>query len=49
MREGGWFAAVVPTMAIEGRRLGLNIFVIPKIGDKVSSALSFQVKYNIAP
>ena len=49
MREGGWFAAVVPTMAIEGRRLGLNVFVIPKIGDKVSSALSFQVKYNIAP
>jgi hypothetical protein len=49
MREGGWFAAVVPTMAIEGRRLGLNVFVIPKIGDRVSSALSFQLKYNIAP
>jgi len=49
MREGGWFAAVVPTMAIEGRRLGLNVFLVPKIGDKVNSALSFQVKYNIAP
>jgi len=49
MREGGWFPAVVPTMAIEGRRVGLNVFLIPKIGDKVNSALSFQVKFNIAP
>ena len=49
MREGGWFPAVVPTMAIEGRRVGLNVFLIPKIGDKVNSALSFQVKFKIAP
>jgi hypothetical protein len=49
MRDGGWFPALVPTVAIEGRRLGLNVFVIPKIGDKVSSALSLQIKYNIAP
>ncbi len=49
MRDGGWFLAVVPTIAIEGRRIGLNISYIPKIGDKVNSALSFQVKFNIAP
>ena len=49
MRGGGWFPAVVPTIAIEGRRIGLNISYIPKIGDKVNSALSFQVKFNIAP
>ncbi len=49
MREGGWFPAIVPTMAIEGRRVGLNVFLIPKIGDKVNSALAFQVKFNIAP
>ena len=49
MREGGWFPAVVPTMAIEGRRVGLNVFLIPKIGDKVNSALAFQLKFNIAP
>lgn len=49
MREGGWFPAIVPTMAIEGKRLGLNISYTPKIGDKVNSALSFQVKFNIAP
>ena len=49
MREGGWFPAIVPTMAIEGRRVGLNVFLIPKIGDKVNSALAFQLKFNIAP
>jgi hypothetical protein len=49
MRDGGWFPAIVPAIAIEGRRLGLNISYTPKIGDKVNSALSFQVKFNIAP
>jgi hypothetical protein len=49
MRDGGWFPAVVPTMAIEGRSLGLNVSFIPKIGERVHSALSFQVKYNLAP
>ena len=49
MREGGWFPAIVPTMAIEGRRVGLNISYTPKGGDKINSALSFQVKFNVAP
>ena len=49
MRDGGWFPAVLPVMAIEGSRVGLNISYTPKIGDKVNSALSFQVKFNIAP
>lgn len=49
MRDGGWFAAAIPTVAIEGQRVGLNISYTPKIGDKVNSALSFQIKFNIAP
>ena len=49
MHDGGWFPAAIPTMAIEGGRLGLNINYTPKIGDRVNSALSFQVKFNIAP
>jgi hypothetical protein len=36
-------------MSIEGRRVGLNITYTPKIGDKLNSALSFQVKFNLAP
>jgi hypothetical protein len=49
MRNGGWFPAIVPTMAIEGRRVGLNISYIPKVDDRLNSALSFQVKFNVAP
>ena len=49
MRDGGWFPAILPVMAIEGRSIGLNISYTPKIGDKLNSALSFQVKFNIAP
>ena len=48
MREGGWFPALVPTVSIEGQHFGLNISYTPKIGDKLNSALSFQVKYNLA-
>ena len=49
MRDGGWFPAVIPTMAIEGPRVGLNVSFIPKIGDRVNSALVFQLKFNVAP
>ena len=49
MRDGGWFAALIPTVSIEGRRLGLNVMYTPKIDNKVHSALSFQIKYNLAP
>ncbi len=49
MREGGWFPAIVPTVAIEGRRVGLNISYTPKIGEKINSVVSFQVKFNVAP
>lgn len=49
MREGGWFPAVVPTLAIEGPRIGLNVSFVPKIGDRVNSALTFQVKFKLAP
>ena len=49
MHEGGWFPAVVPTMAIEGPRIGLNVSFIPKIGDRVNSALTFQVKFKLVP
>jgi hypothetical protein len=49
MRDGGWFPAVLPVMAIEGPRLGLNVSYTPKVGDKLNSALSFQVKFKIAP
>ena len=49
MRDGGWFPAIVPTVAFEGPRLGLNVSLIPTIGDKLHGAVTFQIKYKLTP
>jgi hypothetical protein len=49
MRDGGWFPAVIPTMAIEGERIGFHVSFVPKIGDRVNSALTFQIKFKLVP
>jgi len=49
MRDGGWFPAIVPTVAFEGKQLGLNVSFIPTIGDKLHGAVTFQLKYNLRP
>lgn len=45
--NGAWFVAPLPMISIEGRRLGLNIALIPTIRDRVDGALAFQVKLRI--
>ncbi len=45
-RNGGWFPALIPTAAIEGRNWGLNIAVIPSYKDRLYGALTFQLKYR---
>jgi hypothetical protein len=45
--NGGWFAALVPAITIEGKRLGANLFIIPTVGDRVHGALSLQVKLKV--
>ena len=49
MRDGGWFPAVIPTVAFEGSHLGLNVSFIPTVGDKLHGAVTFQLKYKITP
>jgi len=49
MRDGGWFPAIVPTVAFEGQQLGLNVSFIPTIGDQLHGAVTFQLKYNLRP
>lgn len=44
--NGGWFPAVLPAFTVEGRWVGLNLMVIPTIGDRVSGSLSFQLKFK---
>jgi hypothetical protein len=45
--NGGWFPAVLPAFTIEGRWVGVNLMVIPTIGDHVSGSLSFQLKFKV--
>lgn len=42
--NGGWFPAVLPALTIEDERIGLNVFFIPTVGDRVHGAISFQLK-----
>lgn len=49
VRDGDWFPAVIPAVAIEGQRLGLNLSFVPTVGNRLHSAVIFQIKYNIAP
>ncbi|MEO8165535.1 MAG: hypothetical protein ABI619_09075 [Betaproteobacteria bacterium] len=46
-RDGGWFVAALPVLAIEGRYLGVNLSVIPTIRDRLDGALSFQFKLRV--
>ena len=45
--NGGWFPAVLPAFTVEGRWIGLNLILIPTIGDRVSGSLSFQLKFKV--
>lgn len=45
--NGGWFLAVFPAATIESERLGMNLFFIPSVGDKVHGAISLQLKLKI--
>jgi hypothetical protein len=45
-RDGGWFPAIIPTAAIEGRHWGLNIGFIPEYKDRLHGAISFQLKFR---
>ncbi|MDM0105184.1 hypothetical protein QTH97_09595 [Variovorax sp. J22R24] len=46
--NGGWFPALIPTAAIEGRNWGLNIAIIPSIKNRLYGAISFQLKYRFS-
>lgn len=47
-RDGNWFPALIPTMAIEGKNWGLNIAYVPTVKNRLYGAISFQLKYRFA-
>ena len=46
-RDGGWFVAALPVLAIEGRYFGVNMSVIPTIGNRLDGALAVQFKLRV--
>ncbi|MDH5533981.1 MAG: hypothetical protein OEZ08_00215 [Betaproteobacteria bacterium] len=46
-KNGGWFAAALPLLAVEGERLGVNLALIPNIPNRLSGALAIQIKLRV--
>jgi hypothetical protein len=46
-RNGGWFVAPLPLLAIEGRTFGANISLIPTVANRFDGALAVQVKMRV--
>lgn len=46
-RNGDWFLAALPLLAIEGRRVGLNVYAVPTIRNRLDGALAFQLKVSL--
>ena len=46
-RNGAWFPAALPMLAIEGDRVGANIFFVPTIKNRLDGAISVQFKLRV--
>jgi len=47
MLNGGWFAAVIPTVSYEYRRLGANLLIVPSYQNRLYGAISLQLKLKV--
>lgn len=47
MRNGGWFPAAIPTLSWAGRRVGLNVGIIPSYKDRLYGGISVQLKLKL--
>ena len=45
--NGGWFPALIPTVSVESKWLGANLFLIPSVGDRVHGAIALQLKFRV--
>jgi len=46
-RDGGWFVALLPVLAVEGKYVGANFSIVPTIKDKVHGAVVLQIKFRV--
>lgn len=46
-RNGGWFPAALPMLAVEGERAGVNLYFVPTIANRLNGALAIQFKLRV--
>ena len=46
-RNGAWFPTALPMLAIEGGRVGANIFLVPTIKNRLDGAIAVQFKLRV--
>ena len=47
MRNGGWFVAPLPLLAVEGKRFGANFTIVPNYGNRLHGAVAIQLKMKV--
>lgn len=46
-RNGAWFLAPLPLLAVEGKTFGANISMIPTVANRFDGAIAIQVKLRV--
>ena len=47
VNKGGWFPAAFPVVSLEYKAVGVNLIVIPTVGDRLHGALVAQIRLRI--
>lgn len=47
VRDGDWFAAVLPIVSVQWKRLGFNLVAVPTIEDRLHGSVAIQVKLRV--
>ena len=45
--SGGWFLAALPVLTAEYKRVGVNLYIVPTIRDRLDGAVSVQFKLRV--
>ena len=48
-RDGDWFLAPLPLLAVEWKRLGVNFTLVPKVHESLDAAIGIQLKLRVWP
>lgn len=46
-RNGDWFLAALPVLAVEYKRVGVNFVIVPTIPNRLDGAISVQLKLRV--